>query len=156
MPVQSLGEAMRRREFAMRWTLLFLPILGLIGLSDPAHSTRFQCQFFDPDPWYCPRLLDTSDENKRGCSFVISPTLTAACQVRPVDATNDWVICGFAHPQALETALNEAFRLSEALRASGELSIATASEQPGFMASSSYYASATSRYLTAYSGPRGA
>jgi hypothetical protein len=134
----------------MRWTSLLLPILGLIGFSDPAHSTLFQCRFLVPGPVPCPTLLDTSDENKRGCSHVISPTLTAACQVRPVDATTEWVICGFAHPQALEPALNEAFKLSEALRASGEPSIATASEQPGFMVSSSYYASATSRFLTSF------
>jgi hypothetical protein len=134
----------------MRWTSLLLPILGLIGFSDPAHSTLFQCRFLVPAPVPCPQLLDTSDENKRICIHIISPTLGAGCHVRPVDATTERVVCGFAHPQALEPALNEAFKLSEALRASGEPSIATASEQPGFVASSSYYASATSRYLESY------
>jgi len=133
----------------MRWTLLFLPILGLIGLSDPAHSTLFQCRFYDPQPWFCPRLLDTSDENKRWCTFVISPTLTAFCHVQPVDAASDSVACGFAHPQALEHGLNEAFRRSEALRA-GNASLAPASEQPGFVALSLYNASATSPSLTLY------
>ena len=134
----------------MRWTSLLLPILGLIGLSDPAHSTLFQCRFLVPTPVPCPQLLDTSDPNKLSCVHVISPTLSAGCRVRPVDATTEFVVCGFANPQAIEPGLSEAFRLSEALRASGEPSIGTASEMPGFVVSSSYYASATSPSLTSY------
>ena len=134
----------------MRWTSLLLPILVLIGLSNPAHSTLFRCRFLVPTPVPCPGLLDTSDPNKLSCIYAITPTLSAGCQVRPVDATTEHVVCGFANPQAIERGLSEAFKLSEALRASGEPSLAPASQMPRFVASSSYYASATSILLESY------
>lgn len=132
----------------MRWRSLLLPILGLIGFSNPAHSTLFQCRFLIPTPVPCP--LDTSDPNKLSCIQAITPTLSAGCRVRSVDANTEWVVCGFANPQAIERGLSEAFKLSEALRASGEPSLATASQMPGFVASSAYYASATSIFLELY------